>query len=125
MIMKLLAQTQTNIGNISGIGPLGLENTPTAWSTYVFSRTVSVLVGVMTIFASIWFMILLITSAYKWMNAGGDKAALEEARQKMLHGIIGLTIVVSSIFLVDLIGEVLGIPYILDPFMFFNAILNP
>lgn len=121
--MDLLAQTQTDVGNLIGIGPLG--DFDPVLSGWVLNRLISVLIGTMTMFASIWFIILLITSAYKWMNAGGDKVALEEARQRMLHAVIGLVIVIAAIFIADLVGNVLGIPFLTDPAAFILTILTP
>lgn len=104
---------------------MGLENTDPALSGYVFNRLISIVLGVMTMFAGIWFVILLITAAYSWMNAGGDKVALEGARQKMIHAVIGLTIVIAAIFIVDLVGNALGFPFITDPAAFIIYILTP
>jgi hypothetical protein len=123
--MNLLAQHYQDVGNLFGIGPLGLENTDASMSGLVFNRLISIVLGTMTMFAGIWFLILLVTAAYKWMNAGGDKAALEEAREKMLHAVIGLVIVIAAIFIVDLVGNILGISYITDPNAFINYVVNP
>ncbi|OGM24622.1 hypothetical protein A2962_01570 [Candidatus Woesebacteria bacterium RIFCSPLOWO2_01_FULL_39_61] len=114
------------IGNLRGTGPLGFENVSSTRSVgYILNQVISVLVGAMTLFATIWFLILLITAAYSWMNAGGDKVALENARQKMLHAVIGLTIVIVAIFVADFIGFILGVPDILNVEGFITRILNP
>lgn len=104
------------IGNLEGIGQLGLENlSPAIFGPFMFNRIFSMIIGVMTMIAAIWFLFLIITAAYAWMNAGGDKTAIENASKRMTNGLIGLTIVIAAIFILDLVGELIGLPFITDP----------
>ncbi|OGM21458.1 hypothetical protein A2955_02575 [Candidatus Woesebacteria bacterium RIFCSPLOWO2_01_FULL_37_19] len=122
--MHKIAQINIPLGNVSGFGQLGLENARPIQAPYVFNTFISILVGLLTIIAAIWFLIILITSAYSWMSAGGDKGAIETARSRMLNALIGLVIVIAAVFVVDLVGYILGFPLILNPGLFFNR-LNP
>jgi uncharacterized membrane protein len=110
------------IGNLEGLGTLGLENADPSEGPGILNRILSTVIGVMTMVAAIWFLILIITGAYAWMNAGGDKAAIENARNKIINGLIGFTIVIAAIFILDLVGELIGLPFILDPAEFIGNV---
>lgn len=119
--MKL---TQTDIGEpLRGIGPLGLEGASAGQAPSVFNKFISGTIGLMTIVAIIWFVFLLITGAYSLMTAGGDKTQLETARKKIFSGIIGFIIVIAAVFIIDLIGKIIGIDNILNPAKLLNQIL--
>lgn len=114
--MKLLAQTEIPIGTnpLEGIGPLGLEGKTSADAPNLFNKFISNAVGVMTVIAAVWFIFQFIAGAVGWVAAGGDKAKLESARGTMVNGIIGLIIVVAAIFLIEIIGKLIGLD-ILNP----------
>lgn len=105
-------------GGFQGVGPLGNpgSNAPT-----LFTDAISKIIGVMTVVAFIWFTFMTIIGALRIVMSGGDKAALEGARKQITTGIIGVVVVVAAIFIVSLIGKVLGIPNILSP----TSIISP
>lgn len=119
---NLLAE---NIGDpLRGIGPLGLEGDSSgAGAPGVFNKFISGVIGLLTIIGIIWFVLLLITGAYGFMSAGGDKAKIETARKRIVTGLIGLIIIVAAVFLVDLFGELIGIDNILNPAELLKQIL--
>lgn len=105
------------LGPLEGIGILGGESWPltneiTAISTFV--NILSNIIGVMTIIAVIWFTFVLFTGAIGWLASGGDKTKLQNAQKQITTGIIGLILVLSATFLIDLIGSLIGIPNILS-----------
>lgn len=95
---------------ITGDGPLGDPSNPG-----IINDLISGIVSIMTVIAAVWLIFQIITGGYAWMSAGGDKVAIENARKKIMNGVIGLTIVISAIFLIDLVGDFLGFTYILNP----------
>lgn len=101
-------------GGFRGIGPLGLENQAGAAGLSTFNEIISTSIGVMTVIAIIWFILQFFIGAIGIINAGGDKAKLEMARKKLTNALIGLVVVVAAIFLIDLIGNLIGIPNILE-----------
>lgn len=108
---------QQTLGELKGIGPLGggddyppLTNQYTAVG--LFSKIISYAIGIMTIVAFIWFLFLLLIGAIGWMMAGGDKAKTQNAQKQITNGVIGLVIVVTAIFLVRLIGQILGVEFL-------------
>jgi hypothetical protein len=106
-----------NLGTIGGggLGPFGqkMATSGTAALTQVAS-TVSAIIGFMTIAAGIWFMFEMLFAGYEWISAGGDAKKLEEARQRITHGFMGLLIVVGAWALLAITGQFLGYDILLS-----------
>lgn len=120
---NLIAITQENLGDpLEGIGPLGLEDKdPALYASETFNAFISNAIGIMTVIAIIWFVFKFIGGAISFMNSGGDKNAAESAKKSLTTGVIGIVIVIVSLFLIDFIGSLIGID-ILNPL---SQILNP
>src|SRR5688572_1631389 len=105
--MKLISQIEVAPdGGFTGFGPLG---TPTGDGVSTFSKFISSAIGLMTIVGIVWFIFIFVTGAIGIMSAGSDKGALESNRKKIVTGIMGLVFVIISLFVVKLIGYLLGI----------------
>ncbi len=111
---NLIAQQQGEpLGKpLKGFGPLGLEGGQDPIG--VFTKFISSTIGLLTIVAILWFIFLFIGGAIGLMSAGNDKAAVESARSKITSGLIGLIVVIAAIFVIDLIGFLIGIQDILN-----------
>lgn len=96
-------------------GILGLEGGSSDTAPNIFQSFLSGAIGLMTVIAAIWFVFVFITGAISMIGAGGDKTALESARKKIFSGLIGLIVVVSAVFIIDLIGKLIGFDLILSP----------
>ncbi len=107
-------------GGYKGFGPLGLENNQTPM--VVFSTFLSSAVGLITLIGIIWFVFTIIMGAVGIIASGGDKASNENARKKIFSGIIGLVVLISGIFIVNLIGYIFGFPNILNIGGYINKI---
>lgn len=106
---NLIAQIQVfNDGGFQGAGDIGNVSDAAGAST-IFNNVISTAIGLMTVIAGLWFIFQFILGAWGVINSGGDKARLEEARQKITQAAIGLVIVIAAIFLVDIIGGILGL----------------
>lgn len=92
-----------------GQGPLGLEGRASSASLITFAGFVSAAIGIITIIGTIWFVFLFITGAISIISSGGDKQKVSEARTRITTGIIGLVVLVSSIFIIDLLGSLIGL----------------
>lgn len=79
-----------------------------------FAKFMSSAIGLMTIIAIIWFVFTFFIGAVGMIGAGSDKQALESSRKKIITGVTGLVVVVAAIFIIKLIGFLLGFPNILD-----------
>jgi hypothetical protein len=118
--MKELAQT--NLGTIGGDGK-GLG--PFAGKTLTSPLTsildyMSSIVGVMTIFASIWFLFQILYSGYEWISAGGDTKKVASARDRITHAFMGLIIIAGAWSLLAVAGQFLGYNTLVDPTVFDN-----
>lgn len=110
-------------GGFKGFGPLGTV-TSGSGALLTFSGLVSTVIGIMTIVAFIWFIITFFIGVVSIIGAGGDKQAMETAKKKITTAIIGLVITVVAIFLIEVIGKILGIN-ILSFSALFNLIITP
>lgn len=111
----------TPLGILKGLGPLGTFEIDETVAANLFSKVISLIIGVMTVVAGIWFIFQFIIGAFGWLTAGADKAAMENAQKKITNGVIGLVIVVAAIFLIDLLGRLIGLE-ILSPGKFIIGI---
>jgi hypothetical protein len=103
-------------GQLKGFGPLGLESGNSSNAPAKFNAFISGAIGLMTVIAAIWFIFNIITGAIQIISSGGDKGALENARRKITTGIIGIVVVIASLFIVSTIASLIGLgDIILDP----------
>jgi hypothetical protein len=103
IIPTLIAQ----FGSFESQSPLteGAEADPGANLELIISN----IIGFLTILGSIFFIVYFLMAALDWITSGGDSAKLSGARDKMLHAIIGLVILVSAYSIIGIIGTVIGI----------------
>ena len=101
-------------GGFKGFGKLGLEDGGATNADLVFTQFISSAIGVMTIIAFIWFIFVFFIGAIGIISSGGDKQALETAKKKITSGIIGVVVVIAAIFVIKLIGFLIGVPDILN-----------
>lgn len=80
----------------------------------IFENIFSNVFAVLTIAGSLWFVIHFILGAYSWMTAGGDKAMLKTAQDKITRAVTGLVILVAAYALISIIGSLVGLD-ILNP----------
>ena len=112
-------------GGFSGFGKLGLQGEINNDPIGNFTGLISSVIGIMTLVAIIWFIFLLISGAISYMSSGGEKGAIESARKKITNALVGLVIVIISIFIIKLVGYLMGIPDILDfPGMFMTIFMR-
>ncbi len=107
-----------NLGDIKGLGPLGeiFYSNPRDISpaANLLTNVISAIVGILTVCAGLWFILQFFIGAFGWLTSGSDKASLENAQKKLTNSVIGLVIVVAAIFIIEIIGNLLGLK-ILQP----------
>lgn len=123
MIKKIADITIAPETGFKGPGE-GLLSNPGEQSGVILNKIISAAIGIMTIVAFIWFLIIIITSAYNYMASTGDKNKIESARTGIINGIIGIMITISAIFIVQIISGILGIESILNPAQALEEILK-
>ena len=70
---------------------------------------ISNVVGFLTVFAGLFFIIQFVMASFSWVTSGGDSGKLQKARDKMVQGVLGLIIIISSYALIGLIGNIIGL----------------
>jgi len=113
-----LAQAKTGLGTIGSgsqgeLGPFAGKSFSSPLGTLL--DYVSSIIGVMTIFASIWFLFQILYAGYEWISAGGDTKKISAARDRITHAFIGLVIVVGAWSLLAVAGQFFG----------YNTLVNP
>lgn len=70
--------------------------------------------------ATIIFIFMILFGALQWIMSGGEKEKLKAAQDRILHAVIGITLLALSFLILTVIGYILGI----DGLKFYN-ISNP
>ncbi len=108
---------QEKLGNIGGggLGPFGNIGENIAKGAAggeaglkAVTGAVSSVIGVMTVAAAIWFIFQFMTGGFYWITSAGDKAKLNEARDRIQNAFIGLIVVVAGWAVLALAGQFLG-----------------
>lgn len=113
----MLAQQPIPLGRIGGqgLGPFGnIDLNPVVALTKV-TETVSSIIGIMTIGATIWFIFQFLIGGISWITAGGDKTKLQQARDRITNAFIGLIIVVAGWSILALAGQFFGYNILINP----------
>ena len=120
MMKNLLSDIQLGPQLTGPTTPLSNGGGGAAGAGILFQSVISKIIAVMTVVAFIWFTFQIVIGAIGIISSGGDKGAVEKARKQITTGIVGVVMVVAAIFLVALIGMILGIPNILNPICVIN-----
>jgi len=99
-------------GGLHGPGPIGTPPTKIADLGEKLSLVISVLVGLLSIGAGLWFLGQTIMAGYAYMTAGSDKEKVRQASQKLTQSVVGLIIVILATFLVNFLGYILRIDFL-------------
>ena len=79
-----------------------------------FPDIISIIISILAVIAGLWFVFQVISGGISILGAGSDKAKLAQGQSQIINGIIGFIIVISSMFIIGFITEILGIPNFLD-----------
>lgn len=118
---NLIPQVQAQFG--SGIVSPFDDNTYTDVDTLTtgdgafttMELIVSNVLAMITVIGSIMFIGYFLLGAISWITSGGDSGKVNKARDQMMHGVLGLLVLVLAYAIVGLVGSVLGITNILNP----------
>ncbi len=83
----------------------GLQSTDL---TVVIGRIVKIVIGFLGLIA----VVIILIGGFQWMTSGGDSEKIQKAKDMMIHGLIGLFIVVIAyaiaLFVMGVIGKVIN-----------------
>ncbi len=71
----------------------------------LISRLITILI-IVAVVAALFF---LIYGGIKWITSGGDKAAVDAARNHIVAAIVGLVIALLAFFIIQFIGGIFGV----------------
>lgn len=71
-------------------------------------NVISAVVGILLLVSAILAFLYLILGGIQWITSGGDKSAMETARNKITSAIVGLIIVAAAWAVMLLIGQFIG-----------------
>ena len=74
-----------------------------------FATTVGVLWQTIIIIGGLAFILYFLWGGIEWIMAGGEKGKLEEAREKITQGLIGLAVLVAAYVIIKFLQDALGI----------------
>ena len=78
------------------------------------TKMISNVIAIATVLAGVFFIVYFLLAAYAWITSEGDSGKLAKARQQMIHGVIGLALVVAAYAIIGLVGSLVGLD-ILNP----------
>lgn len=78
------------------------------------NNSLSFIITALTGLASVFFLFQFIMGAFSWVNSGGEQKKVQEARDRITQGVMGLVLVIGAYAIVGLIGTILGLN-ILNP----------
>lgn len=74
-----------------------------------FPSLVTTLINLVLIVAVVIALFFLIYGGIKWVLSGGDKTAVEAARNHIVAAVVGLTIALLAFFILNIIGGLFGV----------------
>lgn len=99
---------QANIAVPSGVPTGGLYST----GETILQNSMTILLILVILFALIFFII----GGIQWSMSGGDKEAVQKARNKIIYALVGLVLALLALFIVNFIGGIFGVNLIRSPF---------
>lgn len=116
-IIKSAYAAPIDAGGITGIGDFGFEDKVITEEIVKarFGNFISTIIATLTVVGGLAFVIFFTMGGLKWITAGGDKTKVQEAQTQMTQGVIGLVAIVAGLFVVGVVGGILGIDF-LNPF---------
>ncbi len=102
--MNLLAQI-TNPAIDKSIGNLGSQTNAAS----KFAGFIALILRLGLIIAAIMSLLYLLLGGINWVVSGGDKTAVENARNMIIHAVIGLAITALLVALIQFVGGFLQI----------------
>jgi len=106
MLSTFIAQYLNNpalnikVGNAGGNQARGPEIL-----TLFFKNFVNLAFG----FGGLYFFVQILRSGYDWINAGGDKEAVQKARARLTNAITGVVLLFSVFMIIFIVETVFGI----------------
>lgn len=89
--------------------PSSLGGSSSTGGGAIIGNLIGSIIGLVLILAFCLAFAFFLTGGIQWLTSGGDKTALENARNKITNAIIGLIIVAAAYAVFMLVGQFFGI----------------
>jgi hypothetical protein len=110
MIWTLIAQaTNTAAGGIRNPSIPGGFGGTAGDGTGALEKYIVLLWQTLITVGGLAALLFLLWGALDWILAGGEEGKITEARKKMTGAVIGLAILASSVAIVQLVGDLIGL----------------
>ena len=105
----ILAMGATNAKNLGKFENPGGWNNGTDAPETKLEKIISAIIGLITIVASLFFVIQIFLAGLGYISAGGDSGKIETAKLRMQQSAIGLGIVLLAYSVLAIVGIIMGI----------------
>jgi len=110
---KLIAQAK--LGSIQPVTDARTpENLDNATVLSTLETWMSDILGMITVLATLFFIVYAFLAAFDWITAGGDKGKIDKAKDRLVWSTLGLILMIASYAIIGLIGGIIGLD-ILNP----------
>lgn len=75
------------------------------------SKFLSLVIQLIYIVAAVVFVFMLLIGGLQWVMSGGDKEAIGKARSRLIHAIIGITLLALVWLILKVLGQILGFTF--------------
>lgn len=117
LISVPIAFAQANVGITPPAGSIG--------SDLCLTKVPQFIIQIIFILGIVIAVAFLIYGGIKWILSGGDKAAVESARNHIVAAIVGLVIVAGAFFIIGIVFQLLGQPNPITNLTINNLAGNP
>ena len=123
---NLIAEASEGTTGIGSLKPVSDARAPEELTNEGFLDSLELylgdIIGVITILATLFFIVYAFLAAFEWVTAGGDSSKITKARDRLIWSTLGLILVVATYAIIGLIGSLVGVN-ILEPAQLINSIV--
>lgn len=84
-----------------------------AWGTGAagISNLLNNIITLIYTVAAVVFVFMFLIGAIQWILSGGDKEAVSKARERIIHAIIGITLLALAFLIIKIVGTLTGFTF--------------
>lgn len=100
---------KTPVGGVIGTVTAPSFISKFGFGTFGLNNFLDNLIGLIYWIAGVLFVFMIIFGAFQWVTSGGDKEAVNKARGRITHAIIGIALLAIAFVIIRVLGHILGI----------------
>ena len=110
MSKKLNLLADTSLGTFN---PVSEKRQPTDLTNKAFADNLELwmsdIIGIITILATLFFIVYAFLAAFDWITAAGEKGKIEKAKDRLVWSTLGLILMIATYAIIGLIGSIVGL----------------